>query len=224
MESSNDNNSNFIDRLKESPRTVSALIVILIVAAAIYAFSGDQSPSQTDTDIPIIENTPVPTDRASNDAREATEGSELADATVQVNDTPISTPALQTKEAPAPLVAREPLTRESLRELADRLPSAERNEQGFIETTGAGEGITHLARRASTRWLVENDPGYSLTNEHRIYIEDYIQKRIGAEMLEIGETRAVSFDLISEAVAAAGELNENQLQNLTQYTYALSAT
>jgi hypothetical protein len=33
----------FIQRVKESPRTVSALIIILIVAAAIYAFSGEET-------------------------------------------------------------------------------------------------------------------------------------------------------------------------------------
>lgn len=39
----------FIDRLKESPRTVSALIIILIVAAAIYAFSGNEATPPTGT-------------------------------------------------------------------------------------------------------------------------------------------------------------------------------
>ncbi len=33
---------NWLDRIKQSPRTVSALIIILIVAAAIYAFSGNK--------------------------------------------------------------------------------------------------------------------------------------------------------------------------------------
>jgi hypothetical protein len=37
---------NFMDRLRESPRTVSAVIIILIVAAAIYAFSGNPKQEQ----------------------------------------------------------------------------------------------------------------------------------------------------------------------------------
>ncbi len=45
---------NFMDRLREAPRTVSAIIIILIVAAAIYAFSGnpkqEQAPAGTTTD------------------------------------------------------------------------------------------------------------------------------------------------------------------------------
>ena len=43
-----DDNGGILKRLKESPRTVSALIIILIVAAAIYAFSGDGDQSQAD--------------------------------------------------------------------------------------------------------------------------------------------------------------------------------
>jgi len=74
----------------------------------------------------------------------------------------------------------------------------------------------------ATRWLGENQVNFAVTDEHRIYIEDYIQNQIGSEALELGETRLITFALVQEAVEAAGQLNEKQLQNLSQYTSALT--
>jgi len=48
-DTNNTPDSGFLQRLKESPRTVSALIIILIVAAAIYAFSDRKNPQPTET-------------------------------------------------------------------------------------------------------------------------------------------------------------------------------
>jgi len=174
-----------VDRLRESPRTVSAIIIILIVAAAIYAFSGD------DTSAPVAEE--------ESGQAVATE-EELGEV---MEDTEIGSVAAAETEVPTPL------------------PEATRSAEGFVEVAQPGEGITHLARRATTQWLTENQADYEVVDEHRIYIEDYIQNSIGTEGLGLGETRDISFELMTEAVAAAGELNETQLQNLSQYTYVL---
>jgi hypothetical protein len=84
-----------------------------------------------------------------------------------------------------------------------------------------GEGYTHLARRAATQWLSENQTDFAVTDEHRIYIEDYIQNQLGTEGLEIGHSHTITYDMIREAVEAAQGLNEAQLKNLSQYTSAL---
>lgn len=176
----------WLDRIKESPRTVSALIIILIVAAAIYAFSGEPTPS-----------TPEPPGTAPT----ATDTEAAADQAVEKK----TTDSQQTDEATAPAT-----------------PPVERQDGAYVESAQAGDGITHLARRATTRWVVENAAGYEVTKEHRIFIEDYIQNRLGTDRLSIGETRTIQFDLISEAVKQAGELSDAQLRNLSQYTAALS--
>ena len=175
-------NGGWLQQLKESPRTVSALIIILIVAAAIYAFSGPE-----------------------NDSRDIDDHD---DGMVASEDDPGQTAG--TISTPEDIAAEE-----------STLPAATRSEEGFTETANAGDGITHLARRATTRWLSENQPGYTITKEHRIYIEDYIQNRIGSEGLALGESRTISYDLITEAVSSAGQLNENNLNNLSQYAYVL---
>ncbi len=173
-------------RLKDSPRTVSALIIILVIAAAIYAFSGSDQNTPEIASYEVVEDvSPRPGD-------------------VEVD-----------------LVTPVPVARETLETDRESLPAAEETGEGFVEKAEAGNGVTHLARRAATRYLAEHSPSYELTNEHRIYIEDYIQKKLGSPRLEVGEVHTISFALIQEAVEAAGQLSPQQLKNLSKYTYAL---
>ena len=191
-----DDSGGFMDRIKESPRTVSALIIILIVAAAIYAFSGEEPEATELAEGNIAEITTEIDDDAMVDEDGVIAGDTTAEPTA------VSTADLmeETKELPEPT----------------------RTAEGFQEVAQPADGITHLARRSATRWLGENQAGFAVTNEHRIYIEDYIQNSMGSEGLALGETRTVTLDLIAEAVTAAGQLNDQQLRNLTQYTSALN--
>lgn len=193
MEYETKQDSSWFSKLRESPRTVSALIIILVVAAAIYAFSGNNTEDIAEVTTP---ETPETTE-----AMEEPQGEVASEETVM-------TPA--------------PVTQETLRETAQAMPAATQTGEGYTEKAEAGDGLTHLARRAATRWLAEHTAGYTVTNEHRIYIEDYIQKKLGSGRLEIGQEQPISFGLIEEAVKAAGELKPQQLNNLSKYTAALS--
>lgn len=190
------------NRIKESPRTVSVLIIILIVAAAIYAFSDDgQTPEDVSVDDEISEEVAV-----SDDSEEAMESDAASDAVME-EEAAMSTPS--------------PVSSDELVAQTESLPTVELTDEGYVETAAAGDGITHLARRATTRYLSENEVGFELTNEHRIFIEDYVQNRIGSQGLSLGEQVSVSYQLIDEAVTAAENLTPAQLNNLTQYTPAL---
>ncbi len=188
----------FWQRVKESPRTVSALIIILIVAAAIYAFSGDdQKEAEIAQEAATTENAVTEEAAVNAETEEAAkpEGQVAAGATD--NEAAAEEPAVE-------------------------LPEARKTAEGYVEVANAGEGYTHLARKAVTRWLSENQASYQVTEEHRIFIEDYIQNRLGSEGLALGAEQTITFDLMEEAVAAAGELTEIQLNNLSQYTSALN--
>ena len=178
-----------MERIKESPRTVSALIIILIVAAAIYAFSGEESSSPEELDEAGVV---VSEELAPGTADEAT-GEEAAGETA--GDVVV--------EEVAPVI---------------ELPEPSQTEQAFDEVAQKGDGLTHLARRASGRWMSQNQAGYLVTNEHRIYIEDYIKDHMKRHPVSLGQEVAVPFDLIAEAVAAASELNDGQLENLKKYS------
>ncbi|MDA1168825.1 MAG: hypothetical protein O3A36_00635 [bacterium] len=203
----NPDDDGFVTKIKESPRTVSAIIIVLIVAAAIYAFSGNEQNTSED----IAENL------------SATETPESS-ATPVSEDTTDKTAANKNTTAPdAPKVSpAAPVDKTSLMEASKKLPEARVTDTAFIEVAQKGDGLTHLARRAATRYLADHEAGYTLTNEHRVYIEDYIRKNIEKRPVSIGMEQTISFDLVKQAVESAGKLSAPQIKNLTKYTKALN--
>lgn len=88
----------------------------------------------------------------------------------------------------------------------------------FIETAERGNGLTHLARKATANYL-EKNPDSSLTAEHKIYIEDYLRKAVAHEGgVHVGTSVEFSKDLIGQAIEKSKTLSEGQLKNLEQYS------
>jgi len=96
------------------------------------------------------------------------------------------------------------------------IPEAKKENGAIIEKAIEGDGITHLARRALKDYLKDNPK--ELTNEHKIYIEDYLKDNIGSRPLEIGEEVSFSEDLINQAIDASLELTPEQLKNIEKYS------
>lgn len=92
----------------------------------------------------------------------------------------------------------------------------------YEETAEPGEGITHLARKALREYLKEKGSP-NLTPEHKIYIEDYLQKKTGDQGLAVGEKKSFSEDLIKEGINKAQQLTPEQLENLQQYSALVSS-
>jgi len=88
---------------------------------------------------------------------------------------------------------------------------------GDIYTAQAeqGDSITRLARKLVKRYIDEN--GLIVSQEQKIYIEDYIQNSIGDYDLEIGDEISVSTSLISEAILDSQDLNEYQIDYYTNF-------
>ena len=91
---------------------------------------------------------------------------------------------------------------------------------GYEVEAQAGDGLTHVARRALEGHLQTRGGGEDLTPEHKVFIEDYIQNNLdhSTGWLQLGETVEVPEELIDEAIEEANQLTEDQLQNLSQYT------
>lgn len=92
-----------------------------------------------------------------------------------------------------------------------------KTEDGNVTVTAQrGQGYTHLAREALAEYL-KSHPA-SLTPEHKIYIEDYLQKHLADRTgLHAGEQVMFSESAINDAVSSAQALAANQLSNLHQY-------
>ncbi len=191
----------FMERMKESPRTVSAIIIVVIVAAAIYAFSGNNQQQNAEVAVnesptPEISVTPAPSTSVTPTTKAEVKKAEVAPKAVAVD--------------------KNVLTQQS-----KTLPEGKTTDNAYVEKAQKGDGLTHLARRAATRYLADNDAGYAVTNEHRIYIEDYIRKQIPKHPVAIGSEQTISFDLVKKAIESAKQLNAKQLNNLAKYTHVL---
>ena len=79
-----------------------------------------------------------------------------------------------------------------------------------------GEGITNLARRAVKQYLDGNSP--QLTQEHKVFVEDYVQNHTGDKKLVIGEKVSFSEDLIVEAINNAQGLEDWELEHLENWS------
>lgn len=96
-------------------------------------------------------------------------------------------------------------------------------EASFVETAAAGDGATHLARRAMMNYL-EKTPDSSLTGEHKVYIEDYLRKQLSERgPLAVGQSAEFSKDMIRQAIDHSKQLNGKQLQNLKKYSSRVAA-
>ncbi len=95
--------------------------------------------------------------------------------------------------------------------------TSQETEKSFVETAGRGDGKTVLARRALANYLEKNQDA-TLSAEHKIYIEDYLRKKVShSGSVHVGTSVEFSKDLIQEAIGRAKILNEKQLQNLHKY-------
>ena len=96
-------------------------------------------------------------------------------------------------------------------------------ETSFVEQAEAGNGTTHLARRALAHYLDKNTDS-SLTAEHKVYIEDYLRKNAAhTGALTTGASVEFSKDLIRQAIDKSKTLSDGQLQNLKKYSARVSA-
>lgn len=103
----------------------------------------------------------------------------------------------------------------------------ERVEDPIMVKVYPNDGMIQLADRAFNRFLAtltfeeKQMLDFEITMGHRIYIEDYLAKRMTfQDPLTEGEQIPFPRKLIHQAINSARNLTEKQLENLSQYTFA----
>lgn len=86
----------------------------------------------------------------------------------------------------------------------------------ITENAYAGEGITHLARRAVSERLVTVHK--TLLPQQLVFAEDFAQKQLGNYTLHPGESLSFAHALLDEAIAGAENLSAEQISSLTQWS------
>ncbi|MDD3498159.1 MAG: hypothetical protein PHH24_01480 [Candidatus Moranbacteria bacterium] len=207
---------NTMDKIKEwaqeNIRIIVSILIVLLIASSIYSYSkrGEESVevAERGSDIEKILEDLSSSETEEGDITESAAADETGSAEVAgTEDTETVPETGMPAEAPeAPVTQKQPVA------------EAQETENSFIESAQAGDGTTHLARRALAHYL-EKNPDSSLTNEHKIYIEDYLRKKVGFQgRVHVGTSVEFSKSLIQEAISASKNLNDAQLKNLQKYS------
>lgn len=82
----------------------------------------------------------------------------------------------------------------------------------------AGDGITHLARKAVSEYLNDTDQADTFTRAQKVYLEDFLQNHIGTFWLSLGQTESFATNEIESAITAVNGVDTNNLAaNLAKY-------
>lgn len=202
----------WLGKIKESIyqnwQTILVALIVLIVGISAYNYNaqtGTETPATVDesTEKANAEGSgsqeAAATENQEENAEQADQEAAQADNQEETDQTETTQPAEETK------------TEET------NTNTVESNGDGYKVMAEKGEGITHLARKALAQYLSENSDG-EVTALHKIYIEDYLQNKVGSQGIEIGHAETISKASIQEAIAASKKLSQASLDNLKRYS------
>ena len=184
------------------------IIALLILAGGIYLYTSQKEEVNLPSEGISFISEKLP------DLNEETLTGDMPEEEITIGDMPTAEEiaALSQRE----IAETEPAQPAEETTFEEIIPEGRKENNNIIEKAVKGEGVTHLARRALKDYLEDNSR--QLTNEHKIYIEDYLKDQIGSRPLEIDEEITFSQDSIKEAINASLELNQDQLNNLEEYS------
>ena len=209
----------FKNWLQDNIRIVVSVLIVIAIAGGIYSYSKRGTTSNNGEEVALEESTGNQGDQQQEEAVTVVGGEEEQQKKgeeAQPQDQPEQKEvAEQQSENKRDVKVNEP-TKENATAVSTE------TEDAFVETAIAGDSVTTLARKALKDYLEKNnDP--SLTAEHKIYIEDYLRKKVNRSgRLLVGDSVSFSKVLIKDAVEKAKTLNEAQLNNLKKYSSRVS--
>ena len=215
------NQKGWIGKIKdwsyENWQTILVILIVLIVGMSAYNYNQQNNSSDEDhSSVAVIdgsddENKSEDADENEMSEENNTEQEETPEADVENED--------QTKAAEEDDEIEINTDEEKNKEEENSSVISTSDNSGKIYTVYAnrGEGITHLARRALNEYLQETETAFELTIEHKTYIEDYLQNRIGNESIEVSHQEIFSENLMKEAISSAQQLTPKSLDNLKKY-------
>ena len=196
----------------ENWQTILVILIVLIIGVSAYNYNQQNNPSsENQGSVTIADNNESENvdenemEKENNIDQEEENNEEMSEADVENED--------QIKAAEE--------DNEEINEGKEEndLVISSSDDSGKIYTVYAnrGEGITHLARRALNEYFQETGEDLGLTEEHEIYIEDYLQNKTGTESIEVDHQETFSESLIREAISSAEQLTPKSLDNLKKY-------
>jgi len=206
----------WLGKIKESIyqnwQTILVALIVLIVGISAYNYN---EKTGTDSSAMINQEENAEEANAEESNTEETATAENQEENAEEADQKASQPENQENAAQAETNTEQQTGETKTQEINTN--TVESNDNGYKVTTEKGEGITHLARKALAKYLSENRDD-EVTALHKIYIEDYLQNRIGNQGIEVGHVETFSKASIQEAIAASKKLSQASLDNLKKYS------
>lgn len=215
--------------LQDNIRIILSVLIVFAIAGGIYSYS-KRTEAPTGEELAMQEGIEdqLSLDQPSEPQEAVTITGEEEKKEETTQETTKEEPKQEPQQEEQKEVAQQPQTQQpqdvrvETPDTGSQMTTSEETGAGFIETAVRGDSRTTLARKAVRDYLEKNADS-SLTAEHKIYIEDYLQKRIGGKTrILVGEQLTFSNEMIKESIEKSKTLNEQQLQNLKQYSSRVS--
>ena len=175
--------------IQDNIRIIISVLIVVVIAGGIYSYSNRSQDSMLDDEFNLEEEFVI--EQESEDAEVAEEEMEEEDVEVKIDE--------ESAE-----VVKETISQET--------------GESFIETAAFGDSRTTLARKALASHLEKNNDS-ELTAEHKIYIEDYLQKNVNyVGGVDVGDQISFSKNLIKNSIEKSKTLTPGQLNNLKKYS------
>ncbi len=202
--------------IHDNVRIVLSIIIVLVIALGVYSYS---KRGAEETEEKLAEEATEEVNIEEIITGETTEMEEEGEMETE----PAETEEISQEAATAEEAVEEPeeMQAEEIAEEAveEEIATVVSQTDGSYEVTAAGgDSLTTLARSAVKQYLdAHNDS--SITAEHKIYMEDYLAKKMGySSQLNIGETKTFSESDIELALKDAKTLTSDQLENLKVFS------
>jgi len=191
--------------VQDNIRIIISVLIVVVIAGGIYSYSNRTQEIVYDDELALEDEFNI-----DQEEEEITEDQMMEEEETQPTETEVEED-VQVNENPAE-TATEPEV-ENEPEII-----SEETADSFVETAVAGDGKTHLARKALASYLEKNNDS-ELTAEHKIYIEDFLRKNVDhTGGVRVGNQISFSKNLIRDAVEKSKTLTDNQLNNLKKYS------
>ncbi len=203
--------------LQDNARILLSIILVLILLFFVYSYSQKRSQDSVVVSDNATQQEELSTDKDNADAKtDTTEGDaeQIADVSLKdTSDTIGADPAVKNASADA---SKDSASKEQASQTPSVAKTLDYQDNAIVVSAVAGEGMTHLARRATAAYLEKNGIT-DLSGAQKVYIEDFLRKSVPAQNIYPQTSISFSHELIAEGITQARALTDAQKKHLAQF-------
>ncbi len=221
-----DTQRGFLVWLQDNARILLSIALVLFLLFAVYSYSKRTANTNVAQDGTITSLSDLDgesndltldadvTDIALGDGSELMEGNVDPNADIDalngIGSGPDDTQEVATETAPVEKIEEQQVVQPTIEQTAST------QEGSIVVSAGSGDGMTHLARRATTEYINANSIDY-LSAAQRVFIEDTLQRAVPATRVHPGTSASFENAMIKEVIQRSQDLSPAQLATYEHY-------